>query len=170
MKKQKTKKSESQIESDPESLFSTSLQAKLKDVNRHRHVPTVAFFALVGQFLSSGTGIAFSVIVVLFSLRVDGDLISRILVFSASVVTLLYVLVHLRGSRTTYTVTQHGPPWLYGNHLHASALLLTRLGFAVWIAAIITTSMLVSKIGISFSASIPQQAIYLNLIVCAVGL
>ncbi len=88
----------------------------------------------------------------------------------ASLASLLYVVVHIAGSRRRYTITQHGPPWLYGNHIHAAALLLSRAAVGLWIAAIVTTSLLVSTFGIRLNASLSQQTVYLDLVVCAIGL
>jgi len=151
-----------------------ALAARLRDARarrRHRHAPTVALVGLIGLFLASGTGVAFSVIAVHFDLRAAGDALSRVLVFAACAAGLLYLVVHVWGARTRYVATQHGPPWLYGNHLHAAALLLSRAGFGAWIAAIISTSLLVSGLGgFRLDAKIDVQLIYLNLFVSGVGL
>jgi len=157
-------------QSDPESFFANALDERLDTVKQGRFVPTLSLIGLLGLFIASGAGIAFQVLTFFRPLRLDDDLVSRALVFSASVVSLLYVIVHLRASRTHYTVTQTGPPWLYGNHLHTAALLGSRLAFAVWIAAIVTSSLLAAKIGIRLDATLPEQTIYLNLIICTVGL
>ncbi len=162
---------EPEPEMDPESLFAASLDDRLREVRRHgRVLPGLALFALAGLFLSCGAGVAFTVVAVRFSLRVAGDGPSRVVVFAASVVGLLYVVVHVWASRTRYAAAQQGPPWIYGRYLHSAALLLSRLGFALWIAAIVTTSLLLATIGISFKAGLRDQTIYLNLVICAVAL
>lgn len=155
---------------DPKPLFTFEPEDQLKGVEKHGRLPSIALAALLTLFLSSGAGIAFSVVSLLYSLRVAGDLPSRLLVFSASVVGIIYVVIHIWASRTHYTVTQHGPPWLYGNNLHTCAILLSRLGLAGWIAAIVLTSLLTAEIGISLAASLADQTIYLNIVICAVAL
>lgn len=165
----KTKTAEPQTPDNPDDFFAESLEDRLHNVKRHRHLPLLVLFALIGFFLASTAGITFTILPVLLDLRVRNDLVSRALVFSASVLGLLYCLIHLAGSRTHYTVTQPGPPWLYGNHLHTLALLLARVALGVWISAIITTSLLVSRIGLRLDTSLAEQSIYLNLIISAVA-
>jgi len=156
-------------ETDPEA-FAGALDGELRRARRSRHLPAVALCALLGLFLSAASGAAFSALAVHFNLRIAGDLVSRLLVFISSVASLLYVVVHVWGARGRYTKTPHGPPWIYGNYVHAAALLLSRLGFALWIAAIVTTALLLSAIGISPRAGLGEQSIYLNMVVCVVGL
>jgi len=155
--------------SDPEA-FAGRLAGQLQVARRRRRLPAVALCALLGLFLAAAAGAAFSVLAVHFGLRVAGDLASRLLVFIASAVSLLYVVVHACGARRRFTKTPHGPPWIYGNYVHAAALLLSRLGFALWIAAIVTTALLLSTVGVGPATGLAEQSIYLNLVICIVGL
>jgi hypothetical protein len=155
---------------DPKSAVTATVQGRLAETKRRQQLPFLAVSALFVLFLSSGNGVAFSVVSVVFGLRIEGDVPSRVLVFLASVLSLTYIVIHICGSRTYYTVTQHGPPWIYGNYLHGSALLLTRIGFGLWIAAIVATCILVSDIGITSTATTSQLSIYINLVICVIAL
>jgi hypothetical protein len=154
-----------------ESDVTAALDGKLKSLKERRYLPILALISLSGLLLSSSAGVAFSVIVVVFGLRLPGDTLSRVFVFASSVVGLLYVFVHIVASRRRFVVTQHGPPWLYGNHLHSAALILSRLGFAAWIGSVITTSLLISALRGNFrNANLARQTINVNLVVSTLAL
>ncbi|KAH8166223.1 hypothetical protein CIB48_g1984 [Xylaria polymorpha] len=57
-----------------------------------------------------------------------------------------------------------GPPQLYGRYLHASALLVARLGIVCWVAALIATAVLISR-ALPFEGFLAKVP-YLDLLIC----
>ena len=160
---------------DPESLSTILGQrvssAKKKEKTRRRFSLS-ALPAVFLLLLASGAGIALATLTTLYPfLRAGQDLPSRILVFSASVMGFSCATAHLVGARTDYFRPKgSGPPQIYGNHLHAAALMLGRFGLPVWIVAIVLTSLLIAKIGVVLNGGLEGKSPYISILVCAVGL
>ncbi|KAH9883477.1 hypothetical protein F4778DRAFT_659776 [Xylariomycetidae sp. FL2044] len=158
-------------------LLYTSLEQYNQEQKRRRH-PSIILAALLCLFLSSAGGIALAVILVLEPAEVQAACLARDLILVAAGIALLYIILHIRGARKDYTrMVSHrgwqggmkanpmaGPPQIYGNYLHASALLVARLGIAVWIAALVATAVMIAK-AVPF-AGFPGKVPFLNLLIC----
>ncbi|OAA64709.1 hypothetical protein SPI_03356 [Niveomyces insectorum RCEF 264] len=153
-----------------------------RSCRHHLRSPAVVLVALLVLFLAAAAGVAFSVLDVVLHLHEDArSNPSRLVVFAASIVSVTYVGLHGAAARTHFTSvsSRDGSSrlarWLYGGRsstvLVASALLLARLILVAWIAAVVLTSLLIAQvIGLSLTATVPDQAIYLNLIIGVVSL
>lgn len=131
---------------------------------RRRRRPAIVLGALICLFISSAGGIALAIILMLQPVEIQAACIARDLIMFAGVMALLYIGLHIRAARKDYKRRGPGPPQIYGEYLHASALLIARLAIAVWIAGLIATAIMIARAGPfkGFAGKIP----FLNLLVC----
>ncbi|KAI0007693.1 hypothetical protein F4779DRAFT_628928 [Xylariaceae sp. FL0662B] len=131
---------------------------------KRRRRPSIVLGALVCLVISSAGGIALAIILMLQPVEIHAACIARDLILFAAAMTLLYIGLHIRAARKDYKRRGPGPPQIYGEYLHASALLVARLAIAVWIAALIATAVMIAKAGPfeGFAKKIP----FLNLLIC----
>ncbi|KAJ2971862.1 hypothetical protein NUW58_g9302 [Xylaria curta] len=127
--------------------------------------PSVILTALIVLFLSSAGGIALAVVLMVQVAEAGATSLSRDLVLFAASMSILYIGLHIRGARKDYKRIDPGPPQLYGHYLHASALLVSRVGIIIWITAFIATTVMIAR------ALIPSEGFlgkvpYLNLMLC----
>ncbi|KAH9430304.1 hypothetical protein MCOR02_010018 [Pyricularia oryzae] len=139
-----------------------------------RAQPVIALFALILFFLASAAGITFFVLALVgVVISRAAELPSRTVVFAASVVGVVYTVIHLAAARTSYRKKEHGSPQIYGNYKHAMGLLLVRLSVPVWITAVVTAALAVANMEDALMRSFmtdPKQMSYVNLMVAVVGL
>ncbi|KAJ9131807.1 hypothetical protein NKR23_g11565 [Pleurostoma richardsiae] len=151
------------------SLIST-ISKQVAGRRRNRRFPTLALLSLIILFLSAGSGVALSVLIVRFKLETTNDFPSRVLLFVASCMSLLYVLLHFFAARRTYTRREHGAPWIYGEQVCGLALLLARLTIPVWIASVVTTAIVSRKVGLDTSRRLQENVPWLTLLVSVLAL
>ncbi|KAI1487803.1 hypothetical protein F5X96DRAFT_123868 [Biscogniauxia mediterranea] len=144
-------------------LLYNSLEQYNKAQKKTRR-PSVILAALICLFLSAAGGLALAVVLIVHPLEIEATCLPRDLILFASCMSLLYTGLHIRGARKDYVRTGPAPPQSYGNYLHASALLVARLGIAVWIAALIATAVVISKALHleGFAGKVP----FLDLLIC----
>ncbi|KAI2466053.1 hypothetical protein F4781DRAFT_368922 [Annulohypoxylon bovei var. microspora] len=131
---------------------------------KRRKRPSILLASLIFLFLSSVGGLSFAVVLLLQPVEVQSACIARDLILFASSIALVYICLHVRGARKDYTRRGNLPPQIYGEYLHASALLVARFGIAVWIAALVATSVMIAKAGPS--SGLAKITPYLNLVIC----
>ncbi|KAI8630226.1 hypothetical protein F5Y19DRAFT_58035 [Xylariaceae sp. FL1651] len=135
------------------------------DEQKRRKRPTIVLAALSVLFLSSAGGIALAVVLMVKAVvNIEAACLSRDLILFSAAVALLYICLHIKGARKDYHREGPGPPQIYGHYLHASALLVARLGIGAWIAALVATAVLIAKAipFESFAGKVP----FLNLVIC----
>ncbi|KAI0599193.1 hypothetical protein F4775DRAFT_600311 [Biscogniauxia sp. FL1348] len=125
-------------------LLYNSLEQYSKEQKKTRR-PSVILAALICLFLSAAGGLALAIVLIIHPINVEATCLPRDLILFASCMSLLYTGLHIRGARKDYVRNGPAPPQSYGNYLHASALLISRLSIAVWIAALIATAVVISK-------------------------
>ncbi|KAK7912058.1 hypothetical protein PG985_014539 [Apiospora marii] len=143
-----------------------------KKAQGRRKRPFFMLIAVILLFLVSGGGVALSILLFINPVEAEGIRLARDLVLVASGMSLLYTAIHVRGAFSNYVNdAPHIPPHFRGEYVHASALIVARLGIPVWIAAAVATALLISKsehpLGI-FGNQIPYPL--LDLIICVVAL
>jgi hypothetical protein len=144
----------------------------VKATPRRKEVPPfVSIVLVVFISLSAASGVALSVIIVFFNLESDQalDFPSRIVLFAASCVSLLYVVLHLIASRTSY-VKGNASPQVYGKYAAAVAFLLAQVGLLGWIGAVVTTALVAARTRLDFTRGIGRNAHWLSLLVSVVAL
>ncbi|KAI1505703.1 hypothetical protein F5X99DRAFT_428795 [Biscogniauxia marginata] len=129
---------------DHAQLLYKSLEDYNKDQKKRRR-PSVILAALLCLFLSASGGIALAVVLLIQPIGIEAACLPRDLILFGSCMSLLYIGLHIRGARKDYIRNGPAPPQNYGNYLHASALLISRLSIAVWIAALVATAVIISK-------------------------
>ncbi|KAI1761409.1 hypothetical protein GGR53DRAFT_27363 [Hypoxylon sp. FL1150] len=144
-------------------LLYSSLEQYNREQKRARR-PSVLLAALIFLFLSSAGGISLAVVLMLQPVEIQAACIARDLILFAASLALLYICLHIRGARKDYRRRGPGPPQIYGEYLHASALIVERLGIAVWVAALVATAVMIAK-------AVPLRGLagvtpYLNLAIC----
>ncbi|KAI2633944.1 hypothetical protein GGS21DRAFT_120266 [Xylaria nigripes] len=113
---------------------------------RKRKRPSLILAALLLLLLASTTGISVAIVLIVKASEIEEKAsLPRDLIFFASVLSLLYICIHIRGARKDYERQRIGPPQKYGNYLHASALLVARLGIVTWVGALVATAITISK-------------------------
>ncbi|ORY71408.1 uncharacterized protein BCR38DRAFT_9882 [Pseudomassariella vexata] len=144
-------------------LYKSLEDLKKRQESRTRR-PWIMLLTLLVLLISAGGGITLAVILLIHPVEVQAACISRDLILFASCMAILYIGVHIRGALKNYTREQPGPPQIYGNYLHASALLIARIAIMVWVAALIATAVMIAKAMPleGFAGRVP----YLNLLVC----
>ncbi|TLD30450.1 hypothetical protein PspLS_02464 [Pyricularia sp. CBS 133598] len=139
-----------------------------------RAQPVIALFSLILWFLASAAGVTFFVLALVgVVVSRPAELPSRTVVFAASVVGVIYTVIHLAAARTTYRKKEHGSPQIYGNYKHAMGLLLVRLSVPVWITALVTAALAVANMEDALMRSFltdPKQMSYVNLMIATLGL
>ncbi|KAK8112676.1 hypothetical protein PG984_013202 [Apiospora sp. TS-2023a] len=143
-----------------------------KKATGRRKRPFFMLIAVIFLFLVSGGGVALSVLLFINPVEAEYINLARILVLVASGMSLLYTAIHVRGAFSNYVNdAPHIPPHFRGEYVHASALIVARLGIPTWIAAAVATALLISKsehpLGI-FGKQIPYPLLFL--IACVVAL
>ncbi|KAI0108574.1 hypothetical protein GGR51DRAFT_570346 [Nemania sp. FL0031] len=131
---------------------------------RKRRRPSVILGALIVLFLSSACGIILAIVLMAKVAATEAVCLSRDLLLFAGVMSLLYICLHIRGARKNYKRVGPGPPQIYGNYLHASALLVARLGIVVWITALVATAIMIAR-AIPLEGFLGKVPI-LNLLIC----
>ncbi|KAK6086225.1 hypothetical protein SCUP234_02438 [Seiridium cupressi] len=111
---------------------------------KRRKRPSIILATLCILFIASGGGIALAVILILDPVEVQGACLSRDFVLYAALLSLLYIGLHIRAASRDYIKTLPGPPHIYGNYLHASAILIARLSIFVWVCALIATAVMIA--------------------------
>ncbi len=160
---------------DPESFVAArhgkpSLASASSPSSSTRRCTTTVLASLIILTAAGAAGVAFSVVATaVLRLRVEGDLPSRVLVFAASSLSLVYAGLHVaavvigrpRG-------LSRGKP----TGLQTTALLVSRVLLVAWVAAVVLTSLLIAQRGAlsPLSAPLADQAVYLNLLVAGVAL
>ncbi|KAI1327761.1 hypothetical protein F5Y16DRAFT_185038 [Xylariaceae sp. FL0255] len=147
--------------------------ARLKEERQQRRLPSIVLGALLTLFVSSAGGIALAIVLMTTNLVTQDEAtakgaeaacLSRDLVLFAGAMALLYIILHIRGARTEYRRVRPGAPQLYGNYLHASALVVCRLAIVVWLAALVATIVLIVR-AVPFKGFIGKVP-FLNLVIC----
>ncbi|KAI1415425.1 hypothetical protein F5Y13DRAFT_8843 [Hypoxylon sp. FL1857] len=153
----------SSVDDNHAQLLYHSLEQYNKEQKRRRR-PSILLAALVALFLSSIGGLTLAIVLLLRPIEIQSACIARDLTLFASCIGLVYVCLHIRGARKDYRRRGPGPPQIYGDYLHASALLVARFGIAVWIAALVATSVMISRAvpADGFAKTAP----YLDLVIC----
>lgn len=144
--------------------MTSSSTEQLKQRQRRRKLPRVILAVLCILFLSSAGGIALAVTLILDPAEVQGASLSRDLILYAAVLSLLYVVLHIRAALRRTITTQMAPSYMYGDGLHASALVVARLSIATWIGALIATAAMISKA--SPLQGLASKSPILNLLIC----
>ncbi|KAI1376555.1 hypothetical protein F4677DRAFT_81451 [Hypoxylon crocopeplum] len=144
-------------------LLYQSLEQYNKEQKRTKR-PSVLLVALIFLFLSSAGGIALAIVLILQPVEIQAACIARDLILFASGMALFYICLHIRGAGKDYRRSGPGPPQIYGDYLLASALLVARLGIAVWIAALVATAVMIAKA--VPTGGLAGTAPYLNLVIC----
>ncbi|KAI1819622.1 hypothetical protein F4861DRAFT_124502 [Xylaria intraflava] len=136
-------------ESNPLSEAQAQLYTSLEQYNselRRRKLPSIILAALIVLFLTSATSIPLAVALMVKAAEIEKAIsLPRDLVFFSGILSLLYICLHIRGARKDYRREGMGPPQQYGHYLHASALLVARIGIVTWIAALVATAVLMAK-------------------------
>lgn len=140
---------------------------------RRRACPVLSLLGLLLHFLSAGCGVALSVIVVRFGLRVTSagvqDLVGRILFFVASCMGLFYVLMHACAARETY-VRSHVGAQFFGFFSVAVAIIIMRLEAPVWIAAVVMSALVAAGKGFILEEGVQGNVIWIQLGIASLGL
>ncbi|KAI0884302.1 uncharacterized protein GGS22DRAFT_21691 [Annulohypoxylon maeteangense] len=144
-------------------LLYHSLEQYNTEQKRSRR-PSILLASLIFLFISSVAGICLAVVLLLQPAEVQSACIARDLVLFAASIGLVYVCIHVRGARKDYRRRGNLPPQLYGDYLHASALLTARFGIAVWVAALVATAVMIAKA--APSNGLAKMAPYLDLVIC----
>lgn len=97
-------------------------------------------------------------------LEIGAASLPRDVILFAGTLSLLYICLHIRAAMKNCTREGSGPPQLYGRYLHASALLVARLGIVCWVAALIATAVLISR-ALPFEGFLAKVP-YLDLLIC----
>ncbi|KAI0977248.1 hypothetical protein F4678DRAFT_412287 [Xylaria arbuscula] len=143
------------------------LHDSLERYNESQHKtkrPSFILAALISLFISSVGGIALAIVLMVRVVAVEAICFSRDFMLFAGIMSLLYISLHIYGARRDYKREGLGPPQLYGQYLHGSAVLVARLGIVTWIGTLGATVVMIAR-GVpleGFSARVP----FLNLLLC----
>lgn len=141
--------------------------------SRRRACPVLALVGVVLYFLSSGSGVAISVLVVKFGLAstIAGhqDIVARIILFTASCLGMLYVLLHIISARQHY-VRNYASPQVNGHFIVSIAVLIARLSLLVWVATVVMNALVAAKVGLDTSRGIKGNVAWLELGIAVVAL
>ncbi|KAI0197187.1 hypothetical protein EV127DRAFT_465802 [Xylaria flabelliformis] len=133
-------------------------------VNKGRRWSSITLAALVVLFLSSASGIALAIALMVKVADIGAASLPRDVILFAATISMLYICLHVRGALKDYKREGTGPPQLYGQYLHASALLVARLSIFCWAAALISTAIMIAR-------ALPVEGFlvklpYLDLLIC----
>ncbi|RWA04366.1 hypothetical protein EKO27_g10738 [Xylaria grammica] len=137
---------------------------KYNEEQRKRKRPSVILVALIVLFLSSAGGITLAIVLMAKTIEIEAVCFSRDFILFAGVMSLLYIGLHICAARRDYKRGGPGPPQMYGQYLHASALLVARLSIVIWIGALVATAVMIARaIPLEgFSGKVP----FLDLLLC----
>jgi hypothetical protein len=132
-------------------------------------ISSLTLLAIV--FLSAGSGIAFSVIVALYELQSDGnlDIPSRIVLFAASCIGVIYVLVHITASSRVYA-RGDGASQVIGQLAVTLAFILAWLSVLTWIGAVVMMALVAAGTGWDVARGVEGNMPWIGLLICAVAL
>lgn len=153
----------SSVDGKHSELLYKSLDQYNKEQKKRKR-PSIILGALILLFLASSGGIILAVVLMIQPVEIQAACIARDLILFAAAIALFYICIHIRGARKNFRRRGPGPPQIYGDYLHASALLVARLGIAVWVAALVATCVMIAK-----AAPLPGlagTAPYLDLVIC----
>ncbi|KAI0412962.1 hypothetical protein F5X98DRAFT_303423 [Xylaria grammica] len=144
-------------------LLYNSLE-KYNEEQRKRKRPSVILVALIVLFLSSAGGITLAIVLMAKTIEIEAVCFSRDFILFAGVMSLLYIGLHICAARRDYKRGGPGPPQMYGQYLHASALLVARLSIVIWIGSLVATAVMIARaIPLEgFSGKVP----FLDLLLC----
>lgn len=153
----------------------TSTTKRARTRTRRRACPIVAILGLLVHMTACCGGVALSVLIVRFGLQVTSagrrDLVARILLFVASCMGLVYVVMHIFASREKYVRShQNGTPQIYGYFSVAVAILMMRLVIPVWIGAVVLTALVAAHTGFHISDGIQGNVVWVQLLLASVAL
>ena len=96
--------------------------------------------------------------------EIEAACFARDFILFAGILSQLYICLHICGARRDYKREGLGPPQMYGQYLHASAMLVARLGIVTWIAALAATAIMIARsIPLAgFAGKVP----FLDLLLC----
>ncbi|KAI0865848.1 hypothetical protein F4860DRAFT_526229 [Xylaria cubensis] len=132
--------------------------------NKGRRWSSITLAALFVLFLSSASGIALAIALMVKVADIGAASLPRDVILFAATISMLYICLHVRGALKDYKREGTGPPQLYGQYLHASALLVARLSIFCWAAALISTAIMIAR-------ALPVEGFlvklpYLDLLIC----
>ncbi|ETS79792.1 hypothetical protein PFICI_09645 [Pestalotiopsis fici W106-1] len=134
---------------------------------RRRKLPRVMLAVLCILFCSSAGGIALAVVLILDPVEVRGACLSRDFILYAALLSLLYIALHIRAALRDHVGTQKGPPqYMYGDYLHASALIVARLSIVAWICALVATAAMIANASPLPLGGLASKSPILNLLIC----
>ncbi|KAI1312947.1 hypothetical protein F5Y03DRAFT_381610 [Xylaria venustula] len=137
---------------------------KYEESRRKNKRASFILAALISLLMSSVGGIALAIVLMVRVVAVEAICFSRDFMLFAGIMSLLYISLHIFAARKDYRRDGHGPPQLYGQYLHGSAVLVARLGIVTWIGTLGATVVMIAR-GVpleGFSARVP----FLNLLLC----
>ncbi|KAI0199306.1 hypothetical protein F4808DRAFT_432750 [Astrocystis sublimbata] len=148
---------------DEAKLLYQSLDQYNQDQDDKRR-PSIILTALIILFLSAAGGIALAIVLMVEFEDIGAASLPRDVILFAAILSLLYIVLHLRGAKRSYKRDSMGPPQLRGHYLHASALLVARLGIACWTIALTVTVVMIARDlpDEGFLAKVP----WLDLVIC----
>ncbi|KAI0515438.1 hypothetical protein F5B22DRAFT_646712 [Xylaria bambusicola] len=137
---------------------------KYNALQQKKNTPSVILVALIVLFLSSAGGISLAIVLMAKVKEIEAACIARDFILFAGLMSMLYICLHIYGARRDYTRQGLGPPQMYGQYLHASAMLVARLGIVIWIAALVATAIMIARsIPLAgFAGKVP----FLDLLLC----
>ncbi|KAI1284345.1 hypothetical protein F5Y07DRAFT_393316 [Xylaria sp. FL0933] len=137
---------------------------KYNQARRKRKRPSVILTALIALFISSAGGITLAIVLMVKVAEIEAACFARDFILFAGLLSLLYICLHICAARRDYKRIGPRPPQMYGQYLHASAVLVARLGIVTWVMALGATVVVIALdtplAGIS--AKIP----FFNLLLC----
>ncbi|KAF7523636.1 hypothetical protein G7054_g11700 [Neopestalotiopsis clavispora] len=133
---------------------------------RRRKLPRVMLAVLCVLLLSSTGGIALAIVLIFEPGEAQGTCLSRDLILYAALLSLLYMTLHIRAALRDHAKRQWGPPHVYGDFLHASALVVARLSIVAWICALIATAAMIAKPPSPPLQGLVGKSPILNLLLC----
>ncbi|KAK5627356.1 hypothetical protein RRF57_003071 [Xylaria bambusicola] len=137
---------------------------KYHETQQKRNTASVILVALIVLFLSSAGGISLAIVLMAKVKEIEAACIARDFILFAGLMSMLYIFLHICGARRDYKRQGLGPPQMYGQYLHASAMLVARLGIVIWIAALVATAIMIARsIPLAgFAGKVP----FLDLLLC----
>ncbi|KAI1361931.1 hypothetical protein F5Y08DRAFT_287553 [Xylaria arbuscula] len=152
----------SSASSEAQLLYHTTEKANLARHKKNR--PGVILVALIVLFLSSAGGISLAIVLMAKVQEIEMACFARDFILFAGILSQLYIGLHVFAARREYKREGVGPPQMYGQYLHASAMLVARLAIVTWIAALVATAIMIARsIPLAgFAGKVP----FLDLLLC----
>lgn len=151
---------------DDTSRMAYVASGQLSPAERRRKLPRVMLAVLCVLLLSSAGGIALAIVLIFEPGEAQGTCLSRDLILYAALLSLLYMTLHIRAALRDHAKRQRGPPHVYGDYLHASALVVARLSIVAWTCALIATAAMIAKPPSPPLQGLAGKSPILNLLVC----